>query len=618
MKGAALRRSGLFDAAWYVERYGDVARSGLDPVAHYLRIGAELGRDPGPCFSAARYRAAHPDVAQAGLPPLAHYLDTGRAEGRDTGTGPVRRDPGLARLAHLRALLETGGLEDGPWEAIAAMARDGSDPGPAAEAARVCALWALRMGDGTAALDWLDQMDRHATAPPALRLIATAMARQEGAALRLYDGAKADLDLHLAATRAQPDAPARLACLNRALATGGLAPMGLSAGDGPAFDRLTGPALPPEGTQDDAPLVSVLMAAHNAADTLPVALASVLEQSWRALELIVIDDASTDETPRIVTDMAARDARVRLIRQPRNGGAYAARNAGLAQARGAYVTLHDADDQAHPARLARQVSALRDRPWIAGTLCLQARLAPDLRLSRWTGTGAMAFEDLSSLILPRPLLTGPLGGWDRLRVSADSELLRRVRQLFGAGAVPLTGEAPMGFQRDGGANATADPATGMGWFYYGARQEYFEAQRHHHARAASLRYAPHGPRPFAAPQILHPGAGSELRLDRVYAGRLMLGGAGLETLLRWLDADRAAGRRVGLVPLVDMGLPVGTGPGLHPDLRARVDGAAVCVPVYGERVRCATFQLLPGTPPPARQRYLPEILVDGERVLGPE
>lgn len=86
---ARLRRSSLFDAAWYLATYSDVAEAGLDPVLHYLRVGAAEGREPGPKFSGRDYLAANPDVARAGLNPLLHYVVRGQAEGR--GETPARR-----------------------------------------------------------------------------------------------------------------------------------------------------------------------------------------------------------------------------------------------------------------------------------------------------------------------------------------------------------------------------------------------------------------------------------------------------------------------------------------------------------------------------------------------
>lgn len=74
--------SELFDASWYLDRYPDVRRNGLDPALHYFRYGWKEGRDPGPRFSTAAYLLEHDDVARAGVNPLLHFLKFGKAEGR--------------------------------------------------------------------------------------------------------------------------------------------------------------------------------------------------------------------------------------------------------------------------------------------------------------------------------------------------------------------------------------------------------------------------------------------------------------------------------------------------------------------------------------------------------
>src|SRR5665213_504545 len=77
-----VRSSPLFDADWYLERYTDVARAKIDPVAHYLDSGAAELRDPGPAFSTEYYLRSNPDVHRAGVNPLVHYLQHGAGEGR--------------------------------------------------------------------------------------------------------------------------------------------------------------------------------------------------------------------------------------------------------------------------------------------------------------------------------------------------------------------------------------------------------------------------------------------------------------------------------------------------------------------------------------------------------
>jgi hypothetical protein len=72
--------SGLFDSEWYMARYPDVARSGVDPIVHYLRHGAAEGRDPGPRFDTRAYLVEHPEVARAGVNPLVHRLRDGQGD----------------------------------------------------------------------------------------------------------------------------------------------------------------------------------------------------------------------------------------------------------------------------------------------------------------------------------------------------------------------------------------------------------------------------------------------------------------------------------------------------------------------------------------------------------
>ena len=95
------------------------------------------------------------------------------------------------------------------------------------------------------------------------------------------------------------------------------------------------------------PSVSVIIPAYNAADTLAETLASVVAQTWPNVEVLVVDDGSTDATADIVEMIAEQHHQVRLIRQT-NAGVAAARNAGLREARGDLVAPLDADDLWHP------------------------------------------------------------------------------------------------------------------------------------------------------------------------------------------------------------------------------------------------------------------------------
>ncbi|GGA40436.1 glycosyltransferase family 2 protein [Dyella nitratireducens] len=106
-------------------------------------------------------------------------------------------------------------------------------------------------------------------------------------------------------------------------------------------------------------LVSVIMPVYNADAWLQRAIDSVLAQRHAHLELIAVDDGSSDRSPYMLDTYAAADARVHVLRQPSNGGVAAARNAGIAAARGDYVSFLDADDWWHPAKLERQLASMR-------------------------------------------------------------------------------------------------------------------------------------------------------------------------------------------------------------------------------------------------------------------
>lgn len=104
------------------------------------------------------------------------------------------------------------------------------------------------------------------------------------------------------------------------------------------------------------PKVSVIVPAFDAEAFIGAALDSALAQSLRDIEIVVVDDVSRDATPDIVAGFAARDARVRLIRQERNGGPSVARNRGIAAATGEWIALLDADDRYEQTRLERMVA----------------------------------------------------------------------------------------------------------------------------------------------------------------------------------------------------------------------------------------------------------------------
>src|SRR3954471_18427883 len=115
----------------------------------------------------------------------------------------------------------------------------------------------------------------------------------------------------------------------------------------------------PQTFAHDRPLISVVVIAHNCEDYVGHAVASVLGQTWQHLELIVVDDGSTDSTASVVH--AHDNGRLRYVRQA-NRGPNAARNEGIRRARGEFVAFLDCDDWWAPTKLEKQIELVRSRP----------------------------------------------------------------------------------------------------------------------------------------------------------------------------------------------------------------------------------------------------------------
>src|SRR5579862_3732371 len=107
------------------------------------------------------------------------------------------------------------------------------------------------------------------------------------------------------------------------------------------------------------PVVSVIVPVRDGAQFIGDALDSVRAQTYRQLEIIVVDDGSRDATPHVVESRMARDPRLRLIRQA-NQGVAAARNRALVDARGEFIAPLDADDLWDPTKIERQVTRIRE------------------------------------------------------------------------------------------------------------------------------------------------------------------------------------------------------------------------------------------------------------------
>jgi glycosyltransferase involved in cell wall biosynthesis len=115
-------------------------------------------------------------------------------------------------------------------------------------------------------------------------------------------------------------------------------------------------------TFQDPPLVSIVQPTYNRATYLRESIESCIDQTYPHWELIVVDDASTDETSEMLAAFSARDPRIRVIRHETNRRLPAALNTGFAVAHGEYYSWTSDDDRYYPCFLERTVPLLQERP----------------------------------------------------------------------------------------------------------------------------------------------------------------------------------------------------------------------------------------------------------------
>jgi glycosyltransferase involved in cell wall biosynthesis len=171
-----------------------------------------------------------------------------------------------------------------------------------------------------------------------------------------------------------------------------------------------------EGTPSSLPLVSVVVPAFNAQRHLPDTLRSILGQRAVDLEVLVIDDCSTDSTAACVTEIASADPRVRYIRTASNyGGPAGPRNEGFAAARAQWVALCDADDLWHPDKLRVQCSVAERTG--SSLVCTAIEDFPDGSTPEWLGKPARLSMSVQVISYVAMLLKN--------RIATSSVLVRR-------------------------------------------------------------------------------------------------------------------------------------------------------------------------------------------------
>lgn len=480
------QQSARFDAGWYLAQYPDVAASGMDPWTHYLRHGQAEGRLP------RRNRALVWD----------HHL----WRGADSVMVP-----------RLQALLEAADASDeerqhaawalgrwwawqGDWSAVVACLLPGGES----------LSWPDHPGPGLLALEGLCRLGESCPEQSPAEAGSYRLGEQVLATLDERFPDQADTALAHANWLAHCGGMARdrLVWINRSLQAHGLLAVALLDDNWPlSLDNLT--SFSPRFASPSVPKVSVIVPVYNAAYTLGTALRSLFAQSWPNLEILVLDDASDDESAQALERLAGEcpaTVEYRVLCHSENQGAYAARNMALAVATGELITTHDSDDWSHPQKIERQVAALQATPDAMACLSHWVRATPELVFHRWRVEEGWVYRNMSSLMFRRRVFER-LGYWDEVRVNADSEYHERLLAAFGEAAViDVLPGVPLAFGRADDTSLSQHSATHLITQFCGVRHDYMAAARRWHQAAASPEalYLPREPgwRPFVAPPAL--------------------------------------------------------------------------------------------------------------------
>lgn len=259
--------------------------------------------------------------------------------------------------------------------------------------------------------------------------------------------------------------------------------------------------------------VTVIMTAYNTGELVERAVRSVLAQSHSNLELMVIDDASSDDTVARLRSLAGEDERLRIFSSPVNHGTYWSKNWCLALADGDFVAFHDSDDFSDPERLRVQVGAMMAIPDLAACTCRWKRVDDEGRVLMIDGKRERMAA--ISLMIRRQRVLEQVGFFDTVRIAADTEFIQRLRQVFGVrGLLHLRQCLYTGLLREG--SLTTAPDSGIVWqrqgdtrarAVHGNRAAYYDAftawhQEHLKDTSALQVSFPVEGRPFPVPEAL--------------------------------------------------------------------------------------------------------------------
>lgn len=321
-----------------------------------------------------------------------------------------------------------------------------------------------------------------------------------------------------------------------------------AVGGDPAMDRLTVPDLE---YVDHPARVTILMSAYQPDLPLLTAVRSAMEQTWRNVELFVVDDASGSDYAGILDQVEAMDPRVHVIRKAVNGGTYRARNAALRRSTGDFVMTLDSDDYLHPQGVESLVTPLLKWPGVMATRSQGIRVTEDLQFTR--PGYRPRFTAAASLMFRLPSVVSRIGYFDTARKGADTEYALRILAAFGPKALYDIKQV-FTVLRSGETLSSAEFS--QGW-RHGARHEYKSNYGLWHAAInageADPFLDPLGERKFNLPRRWEKPAAPILKqpvkYDICFAGDWRRFGGPQRSMLEEIAAAHQAGLKVAVMHL---------------------------------------------------------------------
>lgn len=183
-------------------------------------------------------------------------------------------------------------------------------------------------------------------------------------------------------------------------------------------------------TYSRGPLVTILMTSYNIGERINTAIQSILNQSYQNIELLIVDDASSDNSVELINSWEEKDDRVKLISLKTNVGTYVAKNIGLLKSKGEFITCHDSDDWSHPIKIERQVLPLIQNKRLIATISSWVRI-DDFGNYYARPVHPLIRINPSSLMFRKKEVLQKAGLWDCVRTGADSEYIARLKIVFG-------------------------------------------------------------------------------------------------------------------------------------------------------------------------------------------